>query len=81
MELPCIVTNINGCNEIVVEGKNGWIIPVKNTEAIFNAMQNCLINTTAFIKAKSNARKMIETRYEQQMVWEAILDEYIQLER
>ncbi|WP_111709656.1 glycosyltransferase family 4 protein [Lutibacter citreus] len=76
MGLPSIVTNINGCNEIVVEGKNGWVIPVKNTEAILSAMRHCLINTTAFIKAKSNARIMIETRYEQQLVWEAILEEY-----
>src|SRR5690606_18023502 len=39
MELPCIVSNINGCNEIIIEGENGTIIPVKNSEAIYNAME------------------------------------------
>src|SRR5690606_17651365 len=31
MGLPSIVTNINGCNEIVQEKYNGIIIPKKNT--------------------------------------------------
>jgi glycosyltransferase involved in cell wall biosynthesis len=31
MELPSIVTNINGCNEIIIEGQNGTIIPVKDS--------------------------------------------------
>jgi glycosyltransferase involved in cell wall biosynthesis len=30
MELPSIVTNINGCNEIIIE-ENGTIIPVKDS--------------------------------------------------
>jgi glycosyltransferase involved in cell wall biosynthesis len=33
MELPSIVTNINGCNEIIIEGQNGTIIPVKDSDA------------------------------------------------
>jgi glycosyltransferase involved in cell wall biosynthesis len=38
MELPSIVTNINGCNEIIVEGQNGTIIPVKDSETLYLAM-------------------------------------------
>jgi glycosyltransferase involved in cell wall biosynthesis len=33
MGLPSIVTNINGRNEIVIEGENRIIIPVKNNNA------------------------------------------------
>ncbi|MCB0470377.1 MAG: glycosyltransferase family 4 protein, partial [Flavobacteriaceae bacterium] len=32
MGLYSIVTDINGCNEIIIEGENGTIIPVKNEE-------------------------------------------------
>jgi glycosyltransferase involved in cell wall biosynthesis len=80
MGLPSIVTNINGCNEIIKEGKNGWIIPVKNQEELEKAMGNCLVKKDDFNLAKSNARKMIENRYEQKIVWEAILEEYKKLE-
>ena len=81
MELPSIVTDINGCNEIIIEGKNGWIVPVKNTTALEIAMRNCLVEKDNFNLAKSNARKMIENRYEQKLVWDAILEEYKELEK
>ena len=79
MELPAIVSNINGCNEIIVEGENGIIVPVKNVDAIQKAMDIMLINTELYLKMKENSRKMITDRYEQQVVWEALLDEYKRL--
>lgn len=76
MELPSIVTNINGCNEIILEGKNGWVIPVKNEEALEQAMLNCVLDEEAFKYAKSNSRQMIKNRFQQKEVWEALLIEY-----
>lgn len=81
MELPSIVTNINGCNEIIEEGKNGWVIPVKDIEAIEKAMINCLTDSLQFNKAKANARLLIIDRFEQKIVWEAILHEYKNFEK
>ncbi|WP_197053546.1 glycosyltransferase [Sphingobacterium sp. T2] len=49
MELPCIVSNINGCNEIVVEGENGLIVPTKDEEALYQAMCR-LINEEGLYK-------------------------------
>ena len=71
---------INGCNEIIKEGENGWIIPVKNTAAIKTAMERVLENSELYTKAASNARRMIQDRFEQQVVWDAILEEYRLLE-
>lgn len=81
MNLPCIVTNINGCNEIIIEGENGIIIPVKNENAIFEAMNDCIFKSDAILKMKKNARKMIVSRYEQQVVWKAIFEEYQSFEK
>lgn len=81
MGLPCIVTNISGCNEIIIEGKNGTIIPVKNESTIFNAMIKLSSDKDYYSVLKSNARKMITSRYEQQVVWEALLTEYKNLEK
>lgn len=80
MELPSIVTNINGCNEIVEQNKNGLIIPVKNTNAIFVAMQS-LLDEKLFKELKSNSRDMITSRFEQHLVWQTILEEYQKLEK
>lgn len=79
MELPCIVSDINGCNEIIEEGINGTIIPVKSTKAIVDNMVSFIENETYYNQLKSNARSMILSRYDQQVVWEAILKEYSSL--
>ena len=76
MELPSIVSNINGCNEIIVEGENGIIIPVKNSDEISKGMQKMIEDKFFYAQLKKNARPMIKSRYEQSVVWDAILKEY-----
>jgi glycosyltransferase involved in cell wall biosynthesis len=81
MGLPSIVTNINGCNEIIIEKKNGWIIPVKDQDAVLNAMRNCIIDRKNLIKEKPIIRNIIENRFHQEIVWQALLKEYKLLEK
>lgn len=76
MGLPSIVSNINGCNEIIIEGQNGTIIPVKNTTSILEAMQKMMEDKIYYSTLKSNARPMIQSRYEQSVVWNALWEEY-----
>jgi glycosyltransferase involved in cell wall biosynthesis len=80
MGLPCIVTNINGCNEIIEEGKNGILIPTKNQEALYEAMKNIILNSSFKSYLQQNARPMIVNRFEQIVVWKALLSEYQKLE-
>lgn len=81
MNLPCIVSNINGCNEIILQNLNGLIIPIKNEIAIFEAMKTLLYDKDFYAKLQAQARKSIVERYEQKYVWEQILNEYKQLEK
>lgn len=80
MQLPSIVTNINGSNEIIKHNKNGLIIPVQNSDAIFVAMLT-IMNQVDINDMKKQARIMIENRYKQELVWEALLKEYKELEK
>jgi glycosyltransferase involved in cell wall biosynthesis len=79
MGLPSIVSNINGCNEIIEEAKNGLIIPPKNTAALQEAMLKLINDPALYQHLKTNSRPMITSRYEQQVVWEALLEEYKEL--
>ncbi|MDR1408150.1 MAG: glycosyltransferase, partial [Tannerella sp.] len=81
MELPCIVTDINGCNEIIENGVNGLIIPPKNVEKLQEKMELLLNNKDLRIQLKQKAREMITSRYEQRTVWEALLAEYRSLDK
>ncbi|MCS3801357.1 glycosyltransferase family 4 protein [Niastella sp. OAS944] len=74
--LPSIVTDINGCNEIVEDRKNGLIIPAKQVHALQQAMEKLLADTALYSALKSNARQMIIERYEQKSLWELLLKEY-----
>ena len=79
MELPSIVSDINGCNEIIIENQNGVIVPVKNSEKLGEAMERMKSDTDYYQKLKMNARPMIEARYEQSVIWDALLSEYKKL--
>lgn len=80
MGLYSIVSDINGCNEIVEEGINGTIIPTKNAEALYNAMKHVLENREQFGKEKQVYREMIKKRYERAFIWNELLKEYRALE-
>ena len=76
MGLPSIVSDINGCNEIIIEGENGLIIPYKNVKKLKEKMLTLAKDKNLYIKLKENSRRMIENRYEQSVVWNALLEEY-----
>ena len=80
MGLPSIVTDINGCNEIVVDGANGKIIPSKDEGALLAAIEFFLQQRDAVGTMAAMARPMIQQRYEQEKVWQALLAEYQALE-
>ncbi|WP_213278377.1 glycosyltransferase family 4 protein [Chryseobacterium indologenes] len=79
MELPSIVSDINGCNEIIVENENGVIVPVKDSESLREEMEKMILDRDYYQKLKKNARPMIEDRFEQSVIWNAILSEYRKL--
>ncbi|GAB3820144.1 hypothetical protein GCM10028895_19660 [Pontibacter rugosus] len=74
--LPSIVTNINGCNEIVVEEMNGLIVPPKDAPALLRAMERLVEDKDLYLHLQANARRMIVERYDQQHFWELLYQEY-----
>lgn len=76
MGLPSIVTDINGANEIIIDGKNGIIIPSKDSEAIYTAMKKCLTNKEKTKSMANAARSLIASRYEQSYVRKCLFDFY-----
>lgn len=76
MGLPAIVTDINGCNEIIRSGENGVIIPPGDAEALIRAMQRFIDRPERVSDMAARARSMITSRYRQQDVWDALLARY-----
>ena len=76
MDLPCIVTDINGSNEIIIDGKNGIIIPPKDETALYQAMRKMVFDVDCYNEYRNNARKMIQNRFERGFVKKCLLDFY-----
>jgi glycosyltransferase involved in cell wall biosynthesis len=76
MELVSIVSNINGCNEIIQNKENGIVIPVKNQQALYDAMVEIYSNKDTAIAMGKASRKLIVANYERKEVWNALLKEY-----
>lgn len=76
MGLPAIVTDINGCNEIIVPDINGVIIPSKNEPALYDTMSWFVSSPDRVKEMATNARPWVASRYDRKVVWDALLKEY-----
>lgn len=76
MGLPSIVTDINGSREIIENEKNGLIVPSKNANALYDAMERMLTDDKAREIMKSNARQIIESRFEKNFVQKCQIEFY-----
>ena len=76
MGLPCITTDIAGCNEIIVPGENGSIVAPRDENALCEEMKRWIENREEVSRMAGNARKMVAKKYECHQVWDNYLKFY-----
>ena len=76
MCLPSIVSDINGCNEIIENYLNGIVIKVKSVSAIYDAMLEMYTDKQLYRRIKEKTRNIIKQRYERKLFWGLLLSEY-----
>lgn len=76
MGLPCIVTNINGSNEIILDEINGLIVEPKNHIDLRKKMESLIHNEDLLKLLQKNSRTSIVTRFDQFELWNSLLTEY-----
>ncbi len=76
LEVPCIVTDINGCNELIVSGNTGWIVPVKNIEKLFEAMKAANSDRAKARQMAIASREWVVANFSRDYVWAELLKEY-----
>ena len=74
--LPSVVTDINGSREIIMHGENGLIVPSKDTNALYEAMKQMMLDTAAHEKMAANARSYIKSRFEKSFVQDCLIKFY-----
>ena len=76
LEVPCIVSDINGCNEIIEAQVNGLIVPAKDAKALFEAMQAMMTDQDKRESFAKKSREFVSKNFDQQFVWGQLLAEY-----
>ena len=80
MGLPSIVSNINGCNEIIIPNENGVIVPPRDANAIYEAMLEMHKNEARRKEMAANSRQSVASRFDCKIVRKALYEFYASLE-
>jgi glycosyltransferase involved in cell wall biosynthesis len=76
---PIITTDVPGCREVVQHGRNGYLVPAKDSKALATAMQKLLVNPELRNKMGQESRKMAAEKFSLEYVIRETLAVYTQL--
>jgi glycosyltransferase involved in cell wall biosynthesis len=76
LEVVCIVSDINGCNEIIEQNRTGIIIKPKDVESLYQAM--VLLSENGLMRKEfgKRSREFVKDNFDQQFVWKELVSAY-----
>ena len=81
MGIPCIVSDINGCNEIIENEVNGLIVPPKSIQPLSEKMYSLYKDPEKRAIFIDRTKERIATNFERTHYWKLLLEEYKRLEK
>ena len=81
MGIPCIVSDINGCNEIIENEVNGLIVPPKSIQPLSEKMYSLYKDPKKRATFIDRTIERIATDFERTHYWKLLLEEYKLLEK
>jgi glycosyltransferase involved in cell wall biosynthesis len=76
---PIIATDVPGCREIVHNGKNGILVPIKNSNSLANAIKELIDNPEKRKSMGTNGRRLVENEFSEEIVVSQTLKVYQEL--
>jgi glycosyltransferase involved in cell wall biosynthesis len=74
-----ITTDAVGCRDVVQDGRNGFVVPVGDTQALAAAIKKLAARPELIAEFGANSRKLVMERFDERLVNKSILSEYQQL--
>ena len=68
MEKPIVTTDWVGCKEVVEEGKNGFLVPVKDSVALASAIEKLINNEELRIKMGRYGREKVLKEFDEKII-------------
>ena len=79
MELPVVATQIPGCVDAVEEGVTGTLVPVRDSEALANAVAMYLDDPELCRRHGRAGRQRVLKEFRPEAIWELLFAEYREL--
>lgn len=79
MKVPCVVTNIRGCREVVEHNRNGLMVPLGDVQALADAIVKLLSDREKAQRMGEEGRRMAETLFDEKLMFARVKTEYVRL--
>ncbi len=76
MGKPIVATDVAGCREVVEHGLNGLLVPMKNSNALADAMIEIITDPELAIRMGREGRQKIEREFDERIVIRKTLSKY-----
>lgn len=79
MGIPSVVTDIRGCREVIEHGRNGWLVPLGDVQALAQAILQLLQNPQEAQRMGEAGRQIARERFDERRVFNKVKAEYARL--
>jgi glycosyltransferase involved in cell wall biosynthesis len=79
MGAPCVVTNVRGCREAVEHERNGLIVPLRDVDALAEALIRLLRDHDRRRAMGDAGRRMAREQFDERLVFQRVLAAYHRL--
>jgi N,N'-diacetylbacillosaminyl-diphospho-undecaprenol alpha-1,3-N-acetylgalactosaminyltransferase len=76
MSKPIVTTNNVGCKDTVEEGKNGFLVPVKDAVALSDRIERLIKNKSTRIDFGKHSRQLAEREFDENIVVDKTMEIY-----
>jgi glycosyltransferase involved in cell wall biosynthesis len=66
--LPCVATNVGGVSELIVDGENGFLVPVRATKEMAESLALLLTDSAKYAKCARNAFQRFQEKHSLQQL-------------
>lgn len=77
--LPIITTDTPGCRDVVDEGVNGYLVPVRDSNALAEAIRKILDDQSLANRMGAAGREKALAKFDEQLVFDRTMDVYREL--
>lgn len=77
MGRPCVVTDVAGCHDVIINGENGFLVEVSNAESLAKGMEKFILHRDLIKAMGEKARKIAIEKYDIKKVTAGIISDML----